>query len=397
MTDETVVTQNERALAQYGNTADIKLLAERIKYMMPGNKKYTDSDALMLAQLSLAHGLNPFNGETWLIIDNSGRSLGALIGIKGLRKQAKRQSNYWGVGKNGGFRRILLEEELAEYGATPDDVCCVYTICDDHTQGKWIEGLKELRAAGFDQDDAHAMMGEMPTTYGVGIYKKGERTKMKPIQAAMFRAEKDALKRRFDVQFDVMLPATPSESLDQTLISDERNRYPATIYDQAERMDLEFDNGAAEVLDAEFDDDLEAPKSNGDHPGKVVGKETNPTIAVVYDGDRPYKPEVLKANLAEWAKMYKAPCTDDHRKMLASVLNTVFEGDEESRYELCAHLTGHASTKDIPDAYIQAMLKTWAEISGWNQPPSELMIQESHSLLTYLRKEAGQQELIKEE
>ncbi len=115
------------------------------------------------------------------------------------------------------------------------------------------------------------------------------------------------------------------------------------------------------------------------------------------NGDRPYKPEVLKQHLTEWAKMYKAPCTDDHRKMLASVLNTVFEGDEESRHELCNHLTGHASTKDIPDAYVQAMLKTWAEISGWNQPPSEVMIQESHSLLTYLRKEAGQQELIKEE
>ena len=106
----------------------------------------------------------------------------------------------------------------------------------------------------------------------------------------------------------------------------------------------------------------------------------NPT-----NGDRPYAPEVLKAHLAEWAKMYTAPCTDDHRKMLASTLNTIFEGDEGNRYDLCVALTGKASTKDIPDAYVQAMLKTWGEISGWNQPPSEMMIKEAQLYLIHIR------------
>ena len=83
--------------------------------------------------------------------------------------------------------------------------------------------------------------------------------------------------------------------------------------------------------------------------------------------------------------MYPAECSDNHRKMLAGTLNTVFEGDEESRYDLCDYLTGHTSTKDIPDAYIQAMLKTWLEIDGWDQPPSDIAIKEAHTLLDFIR------------
>ena len=156
---------------------------------------------------------------------------------------------------------------------------------------------------------------------------------------------------------------------------------------------------AEEIIDSTF---KESPKrktnpnpTNGDHPGKVIGKKVEPVNPVAPNGDRPYKPEVLKAKLSRWATAYKAPCTGDHRNMLASVLNTVFEGDEESRYELCNHLTGHASTKDIPDAYVQAMLKTWAEISGWNQPPSETMMTEARSYLAHIRE--AEQELTEGE
>ena len=127
------------------------------------------------------------------------------------------------------------------------------------------------------------------------------------------------------------------------------------------------------------------PKGNGDHPGKVIGGTTSPAPAPPPNGDRPYKPEVLKQHLAEWAEMYQADCTDNHRKMLAGTLNTVFEGDEDKRYDICDYLTEYTSTKDIPDAYIQAMLKTWLEIDGWDQPPSGVAIKEAHTLLDYIR------------
>ena len=96
---------------------------------------------------------------------------------------------------------------------------------------------------------------------------------------------------------------------------------------------------------------------------------------------------MLQPMIAEWSEMYKAPCEDRHRKMLAKTLTTIFEGDKQKRYELCANLTGQASTKDIPDAYVQAMLKTWLGINGWDQPPSEISIMEAQAFLAHIRGE----------
>ena len=41
----------------------------------------------------------------------------------------------------------------------------------------------------------------MPVNIGVGIWEPGDRTKMKPYQAAMYRAERDALRRRYQIKF----------------------------------------------------------------------------------------------------------------------------------------------------------------------------------------------------
>ena len=397
MSNELVVTQDENVLVQYGSTQEIKALGKRIRLMMPGGRNYTDTESFMLAQLAIAHNLNPFNGEVWLPKNKkTGEVLGSLIGIKGHRKLGKRQAEYWGVGNNGGFTHILDPERLKEYNATPQDTVYTYEICDNVTQNNWLAGLTALTDAKFTTSEAREMMGDKPPTIlGIGIYKAGELSKMKPNQCAMFRAEKDALKRRFDVPFEVYDP-TQEGAEDKSFVQSYENSLPPSAYDRPEGNMMGFelegeleavDNGSVEVLDLEFEDEAESYDEYDDEP----------QIATSPNGDRPYAPEVLKAHLAEWAELYPAPCEDRHRNLLASVLNTVFEGDEESRYELCNHLTGHASTKDIPDAYVQAMLKTWAEISGWNQPPSELMIKESHSLLTYLRKEAGQQELSEAE
>ena len=303
MTEEVkneIAKQNDHSLVQYGDTDEIHALGKRIRLMMPGGSHYTENEALMLAQLAIAHNLNPFNGEVWLIKNiKTGEALGAIIGIKGLRKQAKRQATNWGVGDNGGFRHIIDPEELKKYNCTSADTVYEYTMSDEVTQKRWIEGLTSLRAAKFDQNDAREMMGQNPpVTRGIGVFKAGDRSKMKPNQCAMFRAEKDALKRRFDVDFIVSLPTADGEVLSRDPAfegmtasdfekvmgieeTDERDRLPPTSYDKPKGKMMGFDpdevNGSSEVLDLEFDDDSALPSEPALEVSVVTvknGKET---------------------------------------------------------------------------------------------------------------------------
>lgn len=226
----------------YGANEDIALLADRIKFMLPGGEKFTNNEAYLLAQLSIAYELNPFNGEVWLIKnENTGKLYGSQVGIKGLRKHAKKQSKYWGVGGDSGFKRIFDEKTLIDMGAEKDDLVYSYEITCQVELDTWLTGLERLRAMDYDQDVSREIMGQRPpTTLGIGIYKPGEATKMSPTQCAMFRAEKDAIKRRFDVDF--MIPGS---------------NLPVTLADAAEEPDAKYDPATlnGEEIEGEFEPD----------------------------------------------------------------------------------------------------------------------------------------------
>jgi len=196
----TVSTDKHIAIPHYGTPEEVKELAERIKMMMPGGTKYTNDEALTLAQMSVSTGLNVYNGEAWLIkSEDTGKIYGSLVGLKGLRKQGKRQAVYWGE-----FVRIVRVEE---YNAPPNSIVYEYHLMDEVTSRAWSKTMANLRRLGYTLDEAIKMAGKYPVTIGVGIWSPGDKTKMKPAQCAMFRAEKDGLKRRFDVLFfDEQLP-----------------------------------------------------------------------------------------------------------------------------------------------------------------------------------------------
>lgn len=205
MTEEAIVKTNGIQLANFGGRDEIRELTERIKLSLPGGIRYSDIEARTLAQISIAHDLDPFNGECWLIKDEKKNKVyGALIGIKGHRKHAKKQANYWGVGADGGFERITDPKMLEEIKAPTGSIVYTYSIMDDVTLGGYTDSLERFTKLGFDLETAQKMIGgPPPKTIGIGIWSPGEQTKMKPVQCAMFRAEKDALKRRFDVQFSI--------------------------------------------------------------------------------------------------------------------------------------------------------------------------------------------------
>jgi hypothetical protein len=200
-------TTNESRVAPWGQRAEIREIAQRIQLMAPGAKRLNENEALALAQGAVAHGLDPFNGEIWFIPGS-----GLMAGIKGLRKAARQQiqGNFWTE-----FEEIKNPDDRHSM-MIPDEALAFRCILrDSNTIRAYSEAWAELTSKGVPVDMVPKIIGARPYIEGVGYVKRGESTKMSPVQVAMKRAEADALKRRFDLPF-----AVPSEPGDDPVEGD---------------------------------------------------------------------------------------------------------------------------------------------------------------------------------
>lgn len=106
------------------------------------------------------------------------------------------------------------------------------------------------------------------------------------------------------------------------------------------------------------------PKGNGDHPGKVVGKEAAPAPKPATNGKRPFKPDVVKVKFGEAIVSYIAAghtASESDRNMITPNLEMCFAGDPNStanRKAVMEYLVGKRSTKDLNDAEVIAF-KAW--------------------------------------
>ena len=188
----------ETALSTFGPRDEIRELSERLQKMLPGANKLTQSEALTVAQVAIAHKLDPFNGEVWGLKGNDGNWRGVMVGIKGLRKHARLQSIeedtiYWTEPPE----RI----DPSTYGAPQDAVVYSIKLRDTKTTQAYAKSLNALTSAGIPYKEAIEMVGKAPVWIGVGIYRIGEKSRMEPHQCARKRAEADGIKQRFDVRF----------------------------------------------------------------------------------------------------------------------------------------------------------------------------------------------------
>lgn len=171
----------------YGGRAEIKELSTRILTMLPSARDVGKAGAVALAQVAIAMQLNPFVGEVWAIPQKGG-TFTIMPGIKGIRRKAhekvEKDNGYYTVD----FRRAT-EEELEGLIINKGDIpraCDVRVISD-----------KTIRF--------HEVAGGFPKYTGIGLYRKGEPTKMLPLQVARKRAESDALKQAFDLPLPVIM------------------------------------------------------------------------------------------------------------------------------------------------------------------------------------------------
>lgn len=189
--------QSNQALTAYGTRDDVREMVARLRTMTPGGNRMSDGELAALAQGAIAHGLDPLNGEVWIIPNR-----GLMIGVKGLRKKAREQvkGNFW-----IDFREITNAEERTRYGIPQGALAFEARLFDSENILTYTNIAEKMLKAGIPWASVEGMIGTKPYTSGIGVLKAGENTKMERVQCAMKRAEADALKRRFDVPFGMAI------------------------------------------------------------------------------------------------------------------------------------------------------------------------------------------------
>lgn len=204
MTGQSLVKANGSAVQPWASRDDVRELQERLKLMLPGGGSLKNDQLLALAQGAVAHGLDPLNGEIWMI---PGRGL--MIGVKGLRKKAREQvrGNFWIE-----FVELTNPEERKRLRIPDGALAYEARLYDSENIRTYAEAVSEFTKRGVPFAAVQQIIGAKPYTVGIGVLKAGEQTKMEPAQCAMKRAEADALKRRFDVPFGMAVATDEADS-----------------------------------------------------------------------------------------------------------------------------------------------------------------------------------------
>jgi hypothetical protein len=199
MSDAIVTTKgNGNSLVQFGDRDQVREMAERITKMMPGTTKLNATEALTVAQIAVAHGLDPFNGEVWGLKGENDKWYGTMVGIKGLRKAAKRQAD----AENGTYWTEPPKRVDPKTYNLPDTAVVYETwLRDTVTMQAYGKSLYTLTQAGIPYAEAIRMIGNAPVCVGVGVATPEERSKMGLHARAKKRSEADAIKQRYDVTF----------------------------------------------------------------------------------------------------------------------------------------------------------------------------------------------------
>ncbi len=349
-----------KALAPFASKNEITEMQGRLLEAMPGSRKLEPSQAMALAQIALAHGLDPFTGDIWWIPGS-----GAMIGIKGLRKEASRgirkeadeaglaYGSYWGIAT-----RIVDPKTIA---AGDEDLAYKYELRDTVSIAAHANSLKRYLDMEMDLDQAIAIVGPAPTVVGYGIYKKGEATKMQPTEAALKRAEAHALKQRFNVEFNI-----------------------------------EVGNG--DMIEGDFIE--QEPRSE-----EAILADIGIDKPKVQKLPRPVEPDMLRVGLhtraREWAnKDAKAPAK--LRQQLAINLSSLFKeqgntaDQKNARHAFTTFIFGVPSTSDIAANEVHALLQ-WIDMKQDKESeewiPSMDAVKEAGLAYRHVLKLEGQLEL----
>lgn len=108
--------ENNTALALYGESDDVKGLTKRLNYMLPNAQEIGDQGVALVAQIAIAHGLDPLPGSDHVYAWKQGGKLMVAIGYKGLLHLARQQVQFTHTS------RRMTDDERDENLLGPQDI-----------------------------------------------------------------------------------------------------------------------------------------------------------------------------------------------------------------------------------------------------------------------------------
>jgi len=210
-------------LVPYGRLDALKEMARRIGFTNGGKHGLTVMEAVHAAQMAIATGANPFNGELylWVSVDrNDKRSLTLHWG----RAYWVRLANEWAEEHGTSFSppeywKILSPEDKALYDAKPDDIVYRCIVRDDKSMDAYVRRVEKLTEAKYTKDEIQKIVGKPPVYEGIGIVSR-EEIKEKYLEKTnsiypndercMKRALMNALKKK--VTFSTPMLPSPSDN-----------------------------------------------------------------------------------------------------------------------------------------------------------------------------------------
>ncbi len=112
---------------------------------------------------------------------------------------------------------------------------------------------------------------------------------------------------------------------------------------------------------------------------------------------RPYPPALFREKFQAAVKVAEAQnhlnvIGEREQRIVASTLDSIFNGEKTMRYEVSKWLTGASSTSQMSKAQIKALMIVLG-VTDYNQPPLQTAIAEFRQAHTEALRESGQQEL----
>lgn len=368
--EEPLRTEKQISL-YYGERSEIRELVDRMRAGLPNALAVPDSGIRALATAAYAHDLDPWNGEIWVIYNEKKGETSLMAGVKGLRKAAKRQLDE----KHHYYLDFspILPEEYAQYGLdTPDQYgrdVELAEICHLRRGDACEQYSKTLRQI-FDMcgsfETAREMLGPMPVYVGIGVVRKGEKSKMEKCQLVKKRAESDALKRAFDLPF-----------------ADRVNGNGGSVT---------VGNAEEDAVDGEFQVMDKAPKSDGN--GQVETRQ-------VEMPERPMEPEALcdYVRTREAISARTGDITSKQEKVASGLIKGLYKGSATQEKDAQVYLKYVAGVE-----VIHALSKACASVlidlikaegnDEWG--PSEVAKEEAQRVLRIVYKDQGQMDMFKD-
>jgi len=155
---ETSIMENDRArrvtenaLALYGDSESVKSLTARLTFMLPNAEEIGQRGVALVAQIAIAHGLDPLPGSDHVYCWRQGSKLTTVIGYKGLLHLARKQFHFTHQ------TRPMTSEERTEHGVGEKEIGYITELWE-------IAKAKECQEVGIPY---HPIVG-------IGKWKPGD-------------------------------------------------------------------------------------------------------------------------------------------------------------------------------------------------------------------------------